>query len=114
MKFTVKRSEWLRGEGSVRSMLFRNSDNHRCCLGFLGNACGISDQDMRGKSTPLSLYNTSESEGKKFPEPMLEKNGGVVDTLMDINDTYGMSAEERERRLRETFSVIGIEVEFVD
>lgn len=57
MKFTVKKSEWLRDEGGSFSYLLRRSDNKKCCLGFLALECGAKDDDIRSRDNPANVVN---------------------------------------------------------
>lgn len=60
---------WLRGEGEEASRLLRPSDLKRCCLGFLGRACGIDDAYMFDKGGPVSVVASNERE--KWPAELL-------------------------------------------
>lgn len=51
-ELTIKRSEWLRGEGVIDSALLRKSDQKRCCVGIYGRALGVSDTTLEGKGWP--------------------------------------------------------------
>jgi hypothetical protein len=92
VKTVVKRSEWLRGEGSVASMLFREKDSKRCCLGFRMNNAGYQDSEINGVKAPFQLIPTSSEANKRphnVPEWMgktaLSASGDCVDA-MTIND----------------------------
>lgn len=117
-KFKVERSRWLRGEGYHESYLLRPADNKMCCLGFLGKACGVSEERMRGVQTP-----TDVSNGNDYPSalsnmlPDLVAPGSIKVAefvLMDINDTPQITDEQREILLSKIFNLIGLTVEFVD
>ena len=121
MKVVVKRSEWLRGEGASSSSLYRPNDGHRCCLGFVGLACGLTDSDMRNVDTPQNLGNSLIPKIMERTK-LLEKSKygkGIRDTqicaeLMAINDETQKSEEYREARITELGKMVGIEFEFVD
>lgn len=103
MNFIVKRSKWLRGEGSLVSSLLRPSDGKQCCLGFLAIASGCSIEDITKKGHPRSL--TTGSWPHSF-------NGWGC--IICINDDNIITDKEREEYLAEAFRVRGFEVEFVD
>lgn len=66
MDFTIKRSEWLRGEEDDWNVfLYRNADKKKCCLGILGEACGIPLENMANVYTPESL---SDANKLIFPQ----------------------------------------------
>ena len=115
-KFTVKRSEWLRGEGSNESGLLCNG--RLCCLGFYSRALGFSDLDLREATAPSMLI---DNLGVKFDSKLLENDRLLygVDTkestyLMTVNDNPDLEDQKREEILTQKFAELGIEVEFVD
>jgi hypothetical protein len=124
MKLVIKRSEWIRGEGSEHSLLFRPADGKRCCLGFLGNACGVKDLDQV-EPTPAEVgapfpewlyepgkgtYNKAGSKGGKTPY----RNTTIGHRLMELNDNRVIDDYEREEKLIAEFAKVGVEVTFVD
>jgi len=113
-EFTVKRSEWLRGEGPDVSYLYRNRDGLRCCLGFLGNACGVSDSQMEGAGGPGLV-----EDKDVWPKSLIDRAGTHghshdCDKIMVLNDREELSDYEREKKLTDAFTVIGIKINFVD
>ena len=109
--FTIDRSKWWRGKPDSALL---GLDGNRCCLGFLGQACGIRDDEMQSEPCPSDVA----SDG--WPEFLLRDNGAtIVDSdfgkeLMDINDSTIFSEEERERILTQKLSAYGVDVTFVD
>lgn len=90
-------------------------DGERCCLGFLGLACGLTDSQMVGSGTPEDVLPS------KWPDALVEKSNdyGCSDTslcnqIVSTNDDIDLEPAERERLLTELFSHAGIEVEFRD
>lgn len=101
MKLVIDRSKWLRGEGSSKSSLLRTSDGKMCCLGFLGLACGIAPDRLKGNSNPHDVTG-------RWPSWLLHHE--VCYSLMNANDV----ARVDEGRIAALFAANGVEVEFVD
>ena len=125
MKFTIKRSEWIRGDEGDNSRLF-NGSGQKCCLGFYSQACGVSEDDMYDVATPDQL---SEPFRQKLPEWAQKWRAmGPLRNLIYANDLPlfkdGQREEnfrfkfrteaEREAKIKELFALQGDEVEFVD
>jgi hypothetical protein len=113
IKFTVWRDRWLRGAGDG---LLLDSNGHRCCLGFLGQQLGCSDDEQRSVGLPQELPSAD-----KWPATLVLKrhgfgytDAGPIDTIVSINDAVDDSDEEREAELTELFAAKGIDVEFRD
>lgn len=141
--FRVRRSSWLRGSNPnlSASYLLAPQDERRCCLGFVAQACGISDDILRGTPGPLQTVEYAdrhqvdvEDIQNMWPEPLRPR--GDDDTplamaLMAINDAevgkpfriHGSdgfhqvevkSDNEREAWLSIIGSLGGIHLDFVD
>jgi len=135
MKFTVDRKRWWRGHGGYESRLLRSDDDMRCCLGFLASACGYEDAHIREQADPMSI--TYRMGDHLWPQALLEPGGdgewkhtdtcrsiiAVNDVKVDGSDSreYSWATEvakvktetDREEILRDLFSQVGVEVEFV-
>lgn len=116
-KFTVDRRTWLRGEGGVSSKLMRSSDGKMCCLGFLGEACGLTKTALRdnGDFTDLSrplIAEIPQELVKRGDHVGLYSNTEIATQLMNLNDETGIDDIERERSLTCIFAQIGLTVEF--
>lgn len=115
MKFTVKRSEWLRGEGNENSYLLRNEDNKMCCLGFYSLQCEIKKESISGTKCPRGLHNDLGAlEFDKYPEWMKDLHSQDLGFIMIINDQIDLTDSEREPQLTEIFKRNGDEITFVD
>jgi len=130
MQFTVKRSEWYRGQGYTGSRLLREQDRKRCCLGFLGRACGIGDNEMLDVTNPWGTKGDPGQSGtwhpglfladvlRHFPDidlPLTNTMPDIMATLfVVVNDSPDLDGVTREETLTRLFRHIGIEVEFVD
>jgi len=134
MKLIIDRVKWLRGEGDFESMLYRSTDGKMCCLGFLGEMCGVSKEEMTYKKRCRAISNSrkfnersrSELDVKNSENPwpgdlcFLEDgeywDNGIVKELYGVNDAsiQYISDSEREDKLTELFGRLGIEVEFIN
>lgn len=122
-KLTIKMSEWGRAneedlwQGEEPSLL-NTGVNRKCCLGFLGQTCGISDADLRDRAMPstgsvgeLACYSP------KWPEFLFNVNNkwsrAHARVLASINDDSTTDDEEKIAKITEIFNANGWEVEFV-
>lgn len=124
---TIKRSEWVRGEGYEPSRLL-TVDGRRCCLGF---ACqqlaGVNDYSMLDVADPDAL-NTNARDYAMDTMAWLFSTKGTpseiicgshdMDDLIEVNDNERGSNEVpggwREKRIAAIFAKHDIEVIFVD
>ena len=106
MRFEVKRSNWLRGEGDMDSYLLRAKDGKMCCLGFLGRSCGWSDDALKDRRTPVVFGFVPD-----FPDALDLR---ALDAAMHLNDNASITDQEREAELVKLFAQHGIEVVFND
>lgn len=117
MKLVIDRTRWLRGEGRG-SRLLRQEDNKMCCLGFLGQHCGVSDAEMLERAAPW------QAKPEKFPSWLTIKLDPEEDSVLDAskacydimrtNDNTSLSDLTREATLVEMFANHDIQVEFVN
>lgn len=127
MKLTIDRATWLHGEGGKASYLLRQTDQKRCCLGFLGSALGYSDACLLGMQTPR--YISDFMPESIFTDPKAEQ---LLLKLMVTNDCkvgarlYGINVKvfdpelnclleseaQREALLTKLFAQHDIQVEF--
>ena len=118
-EFTVKRSSWLRGEGSKNSALLRD-DGKQCCLGFIAEQCGV-DRSRLTRTYPSRL---EFSDQKLLPECFYEVENDIISDIKDdsqlvrsaasINDDSSIEDVERERNLVKLFLKHDITLKFVD
>lgn len=126
--FTVHRPTWLRGQDpdNLTSALY--TYGKRCCLGFLGAACGYSDTDL--DEVPGPSDTVADIEKNLWPEVLLKPNekwseenddwtSAVVDSklckdMMNVNDDKNISDAEREVKLTTLFRRARITVTFTD
>lgn len=126
MKLIIDRATWGRGDWEkyetdpvqaqyMSSRLLNSRVNRKCCLGFLGQACGIPDAQMQGETLP-------RESNTKWPKWLFNPTNPLkspwytsieLTAFVDANDATEVSETERERRLTELFAAQGVEVEFI-
>lgn len=113
---TVRRSRWLRGEGSTYSSLYRSEDGRMCCLGFACEALGYQVEDIRDISSPNELDTPTIWEGLEALERFNGDYvcGPVTRQLMEYNDDKLLPDSEREAKIAALGSKIGIKFTFED
>ena len=111
MIIRIDRLKWLRSDSD--SMLLRSRDGKMCCLGQVGEACGIPLSELRETGDPLGV---SESFRYLFPKFLFSKKKDIQGHLMSVNDDTNLTQEpEKERIIEETFfREAGIIIEFIN
>lgn len=117
-EFTVVRPMWARG-GQNGEALLKNEDGAMCCLGFYGKACGATEGELLGSSSP-ALFNEHRRKGI-FPPWMVQQlteyfseNLRDCKNLMEYNDECRYTDYVREQRISEIFEKHGVTVRFVN
>ena len=119
IKVTVKRSEWLRGEGAEASRLLRG-DGKMCCLGFVCLALGATKEQILNKDSPLQLQKntrfrvTNLLERRELHCELHWVHHDAVCDAMELNDYEHTSDACKEGQLIPILAKVGIELEFVD
>lgn len=113
MKRTLRipRREWLRGEGSDESYLYREEDGKKCCVGIYLEGCGVPLDEL----AQVSVAN--EIEDYVIPVEaswLLEDSDLVERELYSQNDNEDLTEEAREAIIRESFAKHGVEVVYED
>lgn len=82
---TIKiiRSDWARGQQNGSKLI--DKDNKKCCLGFVGEQCGMPYWSLNGESTPEDV-NVYLLRGVFRNLLFREQNTGVTYALMMVND----------------------------
>lgn len=122
-KLTIKRSEWGRGGRGGAPCLSNGSEAenpNRCCLGFVGLAIGLTDDQMKFNISPGAMHKSPWPEflmNRKWSDGEAEAGFSIYTSdvgskLMNINDNTMISDEEREARITEIFAANGVEVVF--
>lgn len=118
-QLTINRPNWLHGETSSNSYLYRPHDGKMCCLGFYGLTCGVLKDQMRNKTQ----FYESDIEHIKLDKQMhwlvKEKNQRLFQSkdaneLMSDNDDPFLGEDAREAQIIKTFAKHGITVTFTD
>lgn len=105
-KFIVDRKTWQRG--SVLDSALLNWQGAKCCLGFVGEQCGVKADKLLTILLPHDLLN---SDLVKYPL-WLQSRIAQTDCAC-INDATTLNEYERESKLIEVFLSHGDELEFV-
>lgn len=106
----IDRALWARGgvqgnQGHGSTSLL-NSNGTMCCLGFLGETCGVSREKLINTSLPESL---PAEDLKLFPR-VHNKDWGP---FIGANDTRALSEAYRESKLRALAKKNGFRFRFV-
>lgn len=115
MKLKINKKKWLRGDdfspGGTGSKLYRSEDGKMCCLGFLGEACGVPKEVMRDVSYPSQLPKAYFSLFPKALRELLHESD-LCHKLITNNDRT--RHKNRPRAIKKLMKEAGIDVEFVD
>lgn len=117
-KLTIDRSKWVckRNKPKAGPSCLMNTQGFKCCLGFLGSACGIPDKTMQGIGT-LSAFNEYPEFKGILPKgldtytPPSNQFRTNESQAIDLNDA-GPNPEETEKGLVEVFERMGIALTF--
>jgi hypothetical protein len=119
MKFIVPRRTWFRGQGTAESRLL-TLKGMRCCVGSVGQQCGVSDAEMKNRK---AIHSFSFSETDRLGRPQILGGflewmylgcGFFISSVYNINDNPNLSDAEREKQLKEKFAEQGDEIEFIN
>lgn len=112
-KFIVDRRYWRRGKSAGGSALRIPETGMQCCLGFLGEQCGVPDSSLNGVAYP-------DNYQYGWPEFLFGyHNFHVADTrvyivLARINDSELTCDEFKEAEIAKICGEHGWEVEFIN
>ena len=115
MKFTVKRSKWVRGGLNTKygPTYLLNKEGNMCCLGFVCKKLGASKDELFRVGFP-SFIQSSHKIAKTFQELLPDLDGKVFeDEAASINDDPLLKSNTREARLKKLFRSRGHEIVFV-
>ena len=113
---TITRKNWLRGEGSANSYLYRQEDGKQCCLGFYARDCGIRQKDICDVTTPEEINSNYVHIPKRFDWLLSDIEGDPsFDTieLMKLNDDEDTSTRAKEWNIKKIFAKHDVIVKFV-
>lgn len=83
-----------------------------CCLGFCALALGIAKNRLKAFPNPVNLGEVIEPITQISPENGLVEDSRFSVDAMAVNDSRGISEEERESRLIELGKDNGVNFEF--
>jgi len=112
-KLIIDRNTWCRGKPITSRLLTEGGS--RCCLGFLGQSCGLKDDQMYSLAMPESTLPLRIWPIKlfKFPDIYGTYNSSAI--LSIINDIENIDEDTRELWIKEGFKVLlDYEVEFIN
>ena len=101
----IDRAKWrngryTKGDCDLGDPMLLNNEGGRCCLGFLGTACGVSDESMLGEELPGRLFSI---DIEKYPKALFRSNWNVQKwenyfeaALSKMNDAEDVPDELRE------------------
>ncbi len=118
MKLEINEKFWGRAD-----YLGRNDDTEvegsladsrgkMCCLGFVGQACGITKKDMRGLKMPHNLEDVTKMQEAY---PWLFRDGVGSNSayiLATINDSTSLTLAEKRKQIKAIFKKHGVDVVF--
>ena len=132
-EFTINRSKWVQGGGrdNISILGFSellNKKGNMCCLGFYSEACGVPRKELKGRHSPANVT----TRNNNIQIPYMAKKGiklhkskmfcfndtSFAEELMRLNDNSTATVEnirkrDKEKVLKEKFSLIGVKVKFV-
>lgn len=115
--FIVDRKTWYRGNGSTGSMLLRQ-DRKRCCIGFVGVQCGISDEKLERRNAIGSGRIDHEPQWPEWMrvkyEPVQSVEHLPIFKAYHINDDMKITDRVREQKLIDLFTEQGDSIEFIN
>lgn len=118
MKFTIDRARWWRGRGFIDSRLVRAEDGRRCCLGFYSLACGYTEKELEGISSPSILFKCIDISKNLFHNTIYNAeercDTEITKELIRANDYRHIDDVTRENTIAALFKEAGIDVEFVN
>ena len=109
-EFTIYKDKWVRGNGYFKgndfgSSALLNKEGNMCCLGFLGEACGISRARMLNLTSPF--YVDDDHSNHNYPDVVKDWSEFIL-----VNDNKKLTDRQRQDRLRRMFKNIGYKVSF--
>jgi hypothetical protein len=112
-KVIIDRSIWVNGRYFNKESRLLNIRGQRCCLGFLGQVCGLKDSSAINVSRPMFVQAAWPKKlfDVVFNEPHTYSAESILIALNDYDD---IDDDIREAWIYEGFkTVLDYEVEFV-
>lgn len=113
IKVIIDRAKWDRGISRIGKRALLNEQGGKCCLGFVCNALGFSDEEIQNIFTPRLLF--KKTKNSKLNSLIDEDNFHNPNThhAMSANDSESLSEKDREYLIASNLAKIGFDVEFV-
>lgn len=126
MKFIVDRKTWARGRidttdtedenGHMPSNLLLDNYGMKCCLGFVGEQCGIPEEallDIPGPGGVDTNYRDLFPSWLLTQKSSIKVDSDACEKAIEVNDDSNKDDAVREAILKELFAKHGDEIEFV-
>ena len=101
-----------KGDETHEGML-NNKAGKMCCLGFVGQACGVGKKEMLRKNYPSDLAAGTERVSAEYPW-LFDGFSYSRDAhnLASINDDHKLTVAEKRKQIKEIFAANGVKVVF--
>jgi hypothetical protein len=121
IKLEIDRSKWACGKNNAKrgqNSALLDENGFKCCLGFLGSACGLTDKELLHHATPGGAPSEKWPKGLLTADPYSSDilhplNSTLARTLMNANDDKRRVSNEVEQEIADRLKEIGVEVMFV-
>lgn len=129
----IDRNEWRRGklagknETNYSSKLLCSETKSKCCLGFLALSCGYTKDQILNRCSPESIGIISDKNRIEnlWPKEICIDSNVVIsnywftdtvvtNNIIKINDSKGLTEQQREEKLKELFALINIDLQFIN
>ncbi len=107
----VKKSKWCRGGMNGPSRLL-NEKGFMCCLGFWAKKKRFKKKDILLKVSPYYIDGLTEEKSDGLIDN--ELNSPLCNDLMNINDGWHLSDDERIKAIKKLGLKTGIKFTFVE
>lgn len=127
MDLKIIRSGWVRGNTNGVSRMLTYDGKMMCCLGFLGKACGYSDDELRSRMNPGDVVTCATRQRNLFPrgtfghtdesfgDPVYRKNlSDITKELIATNDSKYLTEKDREAEIVRLMRALDVIVTFED
>jgi hypothetical protein len=114
LKVVVRVKDWVFGRGNLRSALRCADTGLKCCIGFVGQTLGATDEQLTGYSSPLHFqvaHKSSNIDWGLLLSP--NDNTPICLQLMEVNDRITLSLPARKRLIKKLGRQAGIDFNFV-
>lgn len=107
----VDRKTWYRGKGGTQSRLVRPFDNKKCCIGFLGLALGLTEEEMNDEPDLTGVCNNGASDEASV---FNYDHEGPLFEAYKVNDATTINDTAREAKLIELGKAMDVQFTFIN